>query len=53
MKRHLKKCLSEHAPRVPSVLKLCEALGVTKDQVDAVLDRYRAKLLPKVLKRKS
>ena len=49
----LKRCLSDHAPRVPSVLKLCEELGVTKEQLDSVLDYYRAKLLPKVLKRKS
>jgi hypothetical protein len=48
----LKRCLSDHAPRVPSVLKICEELGVTKEQVDAVLDSYSAKLLPKVLKRK-
>ncbi len=48
----LKRCLSDHAPRVPSVSKICEELGVTKEQVDVVLDRYRAKLLPKVLKRK-
>lgn len=48
----LKRCLSDNAPRVPSVLKLCEELGVTKEQVDSVIDRYRAKLLPKILKRK-
>ncbi len=49
----LKRCMSDHAPRIPSVLKICEELDVTKEQVDAVLDSYRAKLLPKVLKRKS
>jgi hypothetical protein len=48
----LKRCLSDHAPRIPSLLKICEELGVTKEQVDAVLDSYSAKLLLKVLKRK-
>ena len=49
----LERCMSDHAPRIKSVLKICEELSVTKEQVDAVLDSYRAKLLPKVLKRKS
>ena len=49
----LKRCLSDRAPRLPSLLKSFEGLGVTKEQVDEVLDVYRAKLLPKSLKRKA
>jgi Tfp pilus assembly ATPase PilU len=46
-----KRCMSDHAPRLPSLVKIFEGLEVTKEQVDAVLDDYRAKLLPKILKR--
>jgi hypothetical protein len=48
----LKRCLSENAPRVPSLMRSFEELGVTKEQVDTVVDRYRAKLLRKILGRK-
>lgn len=49
----LKRCLSENAPRIPSLVKTFEELEVTKEQVDEVLDKYRAKLLRKILKRKN
>lgn len=47
----LKRCLSEKAPRVPSLMRTFEELEVTKEQVDEVLDKYRVKLLRKILKR--
>jgi hypothetical protein len=47
----LKRCLSDNAPRVSSILKICRELDVTKEQIDIVLDAYRAKLLSKSLKR--
>jgi len=46
----LKRCMSDHAPRIPSLMKTFEELEVTKDQVDEVLDEYRVKLLKKILK---
>lgn len=48
----LKRCLSENAPRIPSLMKIFDELGVTKDQVDEVLDKYKVKLLQKILRRK-
>jgi len=48
----LKRCMSDHAPRIPSLLKIFEELGVTKEQVDEVLKQYRSKLLSKMLERK-
>lgn len=47
----LSRCLAEHAPRIPSLLKTFEELEVTKQVVDQVLEKYREKLLPKILKR--
>lgn len=49
----LKRCLTEHGPRIPSLMKTFEELEVTKEQVDQAVERYRAKLLPKILKRKT
>lgn len=48
----LRRCLSDNAPRIPSLMKIFEELEVTKEQVDEVLERYRVKLLSKILKRK-
>jgi hypothetical protein len=48
----LKRCMAEHAPRMSSLMKTFEELEVTRDQVDSVLDRYRAKLLPSIMKRR-
>ena len=48
----LTRCLSENAPRMPSLMKTFEELGVTKEEVDEVLDKYRTELLRKILKRK-
>jgi glucosamine--fructose-6-phosphate aminotransferase (isomerizing) len=49
----LKRCLAEHAPRIPSLMKTFEELEVTKEQVDKALEKYGAKLLPKILKQKA
>jgi len=45
-----KRCMVEHAPRIPSITRLLEELEVSKEKLDNVLERYRAKLLPKILK---
>jgi len=34
-------------------MRIFEELDVKKEQVDEVLEKYRAKLLPKILKRKA
>jgi hypothetical protein len=47
----LKRCLQDNAPRMASLLRAFEELGVTKEQVDAAVDEYRERLLPKILKR--
>ena len=49
----LKQCLSDRAPRVPSLSKIFEELEVTKEKVDEVLEKYRNNLLPKISKRKT
>ena len=49
----LKRCFMENAPRIPSLMKTFEELEVKKEQVDEVLEKYRLKLLPKILKRKT
>lgn len=49
----LKRCISDGAPRVPSILKSCEELGVTKEQLDDVLNSYKAKLLTKIPQRQT
>jgi len=45
----LKRCLSDNAPRIPSLRGIFEELEVTKEQVDEVLDKFRAKLLNETL----
>ena len=47
----LKRCMADRAPRIPSLERIFEELGVTKEQVDEVLEEYRPKLLSKILKR--
>ena len=49
----LKRCLSENAPRIPSLMRTFEELEVTKEQVDEAVDKYRVRLLRKILKRKN
>jgi len=44
----LKRCLSDHEPRVSSLMRDFKELGVTKEQVDEVLERYREKLWKKL-----
>ena len=46
----LERCLSDNAPRIPSVVKTLEELGVTKEELDEVLSKYRVKLLSRLLK---
>lgn len=45
-----KRCMVEHAPRTPSILRLLEELEASKEELDRVLEAYRAKILPKILK---
>jgi len=47
----LKRCRADNAPRISSLMRTFEEMDVTKEQVDEVLERYRADLLPKALKR--
>jgi hypothetical protein len=49
----LERCASDSAPRIPSLLSVLEELGVTKEEVDQVLENYRTKLLKKILKGKT
>ena len=49
----LRRCLSDRAPRIPSLERIIEDLEVTKEQLDEVLSRYRQKLLLKILDKKS
>ena len=49
----LKRCSSDRVPRISSLMKIFEELEVTKEQVDEVLEKYRTKLLPRILKRKT
>jgi len=49
----LRRCLSDNAPRIPSLMRTFKELKVTKEQVDEVLDRYRVKLLTKIPNRKN
>ncbi|MCW3985545.1 MAG: hypothetical protein NWE91_03935 [Candidatus Bathyarchaeota archaeon] len=47
----LKRCLSHNAPRIPSLMRTFDELEVTKERVDEAVDKYRPKLLKKILKR--
>lgn len=49
----LSRCASDSAPRIPSLQSVLEELGVTKEEVDKVLNEYRTKLLSKILKDKT
>lgn len=49
----LKRCRTEHSPRIPSLMKAFEELEVTKEQIDNVLEKYKVKLLPKILRREA
>lgn len=40
----LERCLSDQKPRIPSIMRILEELGVTKEQLDEVLEKYREKL---------
>jgi hypothetical protein len=46
----LKRCMSDGAPRIPSLMRMLEELGVAKEEVDDVLNKYRIGLLKKILK---
>lgn len=45
----LSRCISDHKPRLPSLLALFEDLKVTKEQVDNAVENYRLHLLPAIL----
>jgi hypothetical protein len=45
----LARCVSDHAPRDPSLERLFDELQVTRRDVDAAVARYRLSLLPKIL----
>jgi len=47
----LKRCLSERIPRSTILFNLLEKLEVSKEELDSVLDNYRAKLMSKILKK--
>jgi len=49
----LRRCISDNAPRIPSLMRTFEELGVTKEQVDRATDDYRARLLPEIIGRAS
>jgi len=40
----LKRCISDHKPRIPSLMRSFKALEVTKEEVDEALEKYREKL---------
>jgi len=44
----LKRCMLDHKPRIPSLMKTFEELEVSKENVDRVLDKYRGYLLEKI-----
>jgi hypothetical protein len=46
----MKRCESDHTPRLPSLTRLFDELQVTREQVDSAIDKYRIVLLPKILK---
>lgn len=47
----LKRCMSDHEPRIPSLMDIFEELDITKEQVDEVLGEYRVELLKKILRK--
>jgi len=47
----LKRCIIDRIPRPGILFYLLESLGVSKEELDGVLDKYRAQLLPKILKK--
>jgi hypothetical protein len=46
----LNRCMSDSAPRISCLMKVLEELGVTREEVDQVLDSYRIEFLKKILK---
>lgn len=45
----LKRCLSDQKPRLGKLMTMFDELGVTKDEVDAVLSDYRRSLLTSII----
>ncbi len=45
----MKRLQMDHQPRIPSLTKLFEELQVTKEEVDEAVEKYREKLLAKIL----
>lgn len=46
----LKRCMSDHEPRITLLINILEELEVTKEQVDEVLEKYRRQLLKKIFR---
>lgn len=49
----LRRCLSERIPRPSVFYYLLEKLDVSKEELDKTLDKYRVKLLTKIIRRKN
>jgi hypothetical protein len=49
----LKRCLSERIPRPTVFFNLLNKLEVSKEELDNVLDNYRAKLMRKILRKQA
>jgi glucosamine--fructose-6-phosphate aminotransferase (isomerizing) len=46
----LERCISDHKPRIPSLMNIFKELEVNKEQMDEVLEKYRVKLLIQINK---
>jgi hypothetical protein len=46
----LSRCMSDSAPRSSCLMNVLEELGVTREEVDQVLDSYRIEFLKRILK---
>lgn len=48
----LKRYVSDHKPRIPSLMRTFEELEVSKEEVDEVLEKYKKIPLRKILGKK-
>lgn len=47
----LKRCMSDHEPRITLLMNILEELEVRKEEVDEALEEYREELLKKILRK--
>ena len=47
----LKRCMSDHKPRLAPMMEFLKELDVTKEQLDTALEAYREKLLQDIMKK--